>query len=135
MPLKEMDNSQGVGWGRREEKKNLYFELRISSDFWPDLHQWSQNSFPDRGEQPPQPAKAFHTVFLSCAAALGLGPFMSPPNNPSSPVPAQLRRIQENSRETRGRTLRGEALPRPPRPQPWGHFPRRSGYRAVWAVQ
>lgn len=60
LPLKEMDNPRGVERGE-EKRESLCFELRMGSDFWPDLTAWLMESKPrlgDRGEEQPAPSTA-----------------------------------------------------------------------------
>lgn len=69
LPLKEMDNPRGVERGE-EKRESLCFELRMGSDFWPDLTAWLMESKPrlgDRGEEQPAPSTASPQQPSRCA--------------------------------------------------------------------
>lgn len=111
MPLKEMDNPRGEG-RKREERESLCFELRISFDFWPDLHclvSGARTASLRQQSSSPLPPQCSHCVPLSSLLLWDWDPSCLT-TGPSPPVPAQLRRTHENSTETWGRTLVGDWL-------------------------
>lgn len=127
-----MDNPRGQRGGKKR-RESLCFELGISFDFWPDLHcsvSRSQTSF--------SPRQLKHSLCtFQLAAAPGLGPLLCHCPSPglqsllSSGRPRRIPgKLEAGHSERR---LWAFPLPRPPSPQPWGPFPRRSGYWAVWA--
>lgn len=120
MPLKEMDNPRGEG-RKREERESLCFELRISFDFWPDLHclvSGARTASLRQQSSSPLPPQCSHCVPLSSLLLWDWDPSCLT-TGPSPPVPAQLRRTHENSTETWGQHTGGRLappLPRPPSP-------------------